>query len=91
MNRAHELLELRSVEMAIGTKTAAKVDSERLHLRDRLSDVLRVQSAREIDWDLDGIANFPAHGPIVSAAGAAKLFGGKRWIPGIEKKCVHVG
>jgi len=90
MDGAHELVELRRVETTIGAKTAADVNSKRLHLSDRLSDILWIQSARQINRDPDGVANFPADGPIVSAARAAKLFCGKRWIPGIEKKCVHL-
>ena len=90
MDGAHELFELRRVETAIGAKSAADVNSKRLHLSDRLSDILWVQSAREIDRDPDGIANSPAHRPVVGAAGAAKLFCRERWIPGIEKQCVHL-
>src|ERR1700693_2310608 len=88
-NCEHELLEFGRVETTLGAQSAADVHSERLHLRYRLSDVPGVQPTSQIDGHLHGVADFPAHRPVVRASGAAQLLDREGRIPGIEKNCVH--
>jgi hypothetical protein len=86
----HELFELLCIESPIRAKAAADVDPKWLHLSYRFADIERVQSAGQINGHLHGVANSPAHRPIVRAASPTQLFRRERWIPGIEKKRVHL-
>src|SRR5207253_757176 len=77
----HEIGELCLVELAVRAQSAADIHSKRRHLSDRLSHVLRIEATRRKDRNVHRIANFPAHAPVVRAAGAAEDFGRERWVP----------
>src|SRR3954465_12201911 len=75
--------------MAVGAESAANVDAKRLHLCDRLGDVVRIQSAREEDRYPHGVADLATHRPAVSAVCSAQFLGSERGIPGVEQNSIY--
>ena len=78
LQRREQRGEFAGIETTIAAHAAAHVDAERLHRGDRLGHVARVQSTREIQRHVNGVADAAADRPVVRAAGAAEFLHGEQ-------------
>jgi hypothetical protein len=74
----HEVRQLRHVQLAIDSQSAAYVDTEWAHLLDALANVVRIETASEENRHIYFVSDPATHRPIVGATGSTKLFDGER-------------
>src|SRR5438309_11658683 len=83
--RLNEGVDGRAVQVPIGANTAAHVHAERLYAGDRVGNIACAKAARKEDRNGHGVADGPAHRPVVHASGSAELLHGRGWIARIEE------
>ena len=89
-DRRHEPLKLFWVEMPSRANARADIHTIRTDLRDRLADILSVQTTCQKDRFGACFNNLARERPIMRAPGSAQFRRVGIWSTGIEKKRMHM-
>ena len=89
-HRRHEGAQLDFIQPALGAHLAAQVQSMGLHGGQGLPDVVGMQAAgQEQRLRVHGVADAPAGGPVMRAAGTAQLLDGQRRVAAVQQQLTN--